>query len=138
MTSLQPFITHQYPPSIGCSRRSLCTANSCLNGGTCLDNWISTSCKCANGFQGASCEEQVTVSFTTTIMGMKLESLSSIFNLTLKFLVSSPQDGLILSTDNQISIFISRGGVYIGFYNPEYRIITQKNRCQQYSKWRMA
>ena len=71
-----------------------------------MDNWISTSCRCANGFQGATCEEQATASFTTSIMGMKLESPSSIFNVTLKFLVSSPQDGLILSTDNQVSSYL--------------------------------
>ena len=101
--NLKPFMTHPQSPTYGCNRRSLCTTNICLNGGTCVDNWITSSCKCANGFQGATCDEQVTASFTTNVMGMKFESPSNIENVTFKFLVSSAWDGLILSTDNQVS-----------------------------------
>ena len=109
--SLKPFVSHMQSPSHGCNRRSLCGTNLCLNGGTCLDNWISTSCKCASGFRGLICDEQVTASFTTNIMGMKFESSSNILNITFKVLVSSAWDGIILTTDNQVSLHL----VYIVF-----------------------
>ena len=104
--SLKPFVTHVQSPSHGCNRRSRCGTNLCLNGGTCLDNWISTSCICANGFRGSTCDEQISASFASNIMGMKFESPSNILNITFKVLVSSAWDGIVLSTDNQVSLHL--------------------------------
>lgn len=74
----------------------------CLNGGTCVDNWTFASCNCANGYQGSRCEEQVTASFTMSVMGMKFEPGNDVFNVTFEFLAASSWDGIILTTDSQV------------------------------------
>ena len=67
-----------------------------------MDNWTSTSCNCASGFQGTVCGDQITASFTSS-MGMKFDSQTDVFNVTFDFMASSSWDGIILSTDNQVS-----------------------------------
>jgi hypothetical protein len=33
-----------------------CSPNPCSNGGTCVDQWLGYTCKCAPGFSGAQCQ----------------------------------------------------------------------------------
>lgn len=33
-----------------------CSPNPCRNGGTCVDQWLGYSCRCAAGFSGTNCE----------------------------------------------------------------------------------
>ena len=39
----------------GCNRTD-CTADSCINGGTCQDLWFATTCDCLFGYSGSRCE----------------------------------------------------------------------------------
>ncbi|KAM8988152.1 cadherin EGF LAG seven-pass G-type receptor 2 isoform 1-T1 [Ara ararauna] len=44
----------------GCpAKRPLCDSDTCHNGGTCVQEWDSFSCRCPTGFGGRTCQEEV-------------------------------------------------------------------------------
>ncbi|KAM6040858.1 LOW QUALITY PROTEIN: cadherin EGF LAG seven-pass G-type receptor 2 [Theristicus caerulescens] len=44
----------------GCpAKKTLCDANTCHNGGTCMHEWDSFSCRCPLGFGGKTCQEEM-------------------------------------------------------------------------------
>ena len=101
--NLKPYMVHTRSPSPGCSRVSPCTSINCLNGGTCIDNWVSSSCNCTAGFSGSRCENQISASFISNVMGMRFEETGDITQVGFKFLISSSGFGILLSTANQVS-----------------------------------
>lgn len=50
-------VSPMYPPA-GCpAKKTLCDASTCHNGGTCVHEWDSFSCRCPLGFGGKTCQE---------------------------------------------------------------------------------
>ncbi|NXH20721.1 CELR2 protein, partial [Bucco capensis] len=44
----------------GCpAKKTLCDANTCHNGGTCVHEWDTFSCRCPLGFGGKTCQEEM-------------------------------------------------------------------------------
>ncbi|NXN98057.1 CELR2 protein, partial [Rhinopomastus cyanomelas] len=88
----------------GCpAKKTLCDANTCHNGGTCVHEWGNFSCRCPLGFGGKTCQEEM--SEPQRFLGSSRVSWSGLalpvhlpWHLALMFRTRHPQGVLLQAT----------------------------------------
>ncbi|XP_043932407.1 cadherin EGF LAG seven-pass G-type receptor 2 isoform X2 [Protopterus annectens] len=117
----------------GCAaKKNFCESNTCVNGGTCVNQWDSFSCECPLGFGGRNCEQ--VMALPQHFQGNSLVSwnnlattLSSPWYMGLMFRTRQGSGVLLQAAVGQsstISLQLNEGNALLSVYQDNSHILT--------------